>query len=257
MLFTSKSVEGLTIHAKDGKMGELEDLFFDDGCWCVRYLVVDTRKWLPGGLVLVSPHAFDAVDWQEPSIRVDLTEEQIRTCPDMDAELPISRAAERGYREFFGWPLYWGPYSAQGAAIQPTLGGFNRPATPIDPSRGDRMALREEDNDADAHLYSVNDLKTYALNVADERVGSVKDVVIEEETLNLRYLVVDTGGFLSGRTFLLPVLLTYAPAWESRTVPAKPGKDLIESAPEYTPGEPITDEYLERLNAHFETAGAV
>jgi hypothetical protein len=40
-------------------------------------------------------------------------------------------------------------------------------------------------------------------------------------------------------------------------VPAKPGKDLIESAPEYTPGEPITDEYLERLNAHFETAGAV
>jgi len=36
------------LHAADGDIGRVHDLYFDDRRWTVRYLVVDTRHWLPG-----------------------------------------------------------------------------------------------------------------------------------------------------------------------------------------------------------------
>ena len=46
-----------TIDALDGEIGSVHDLYFDDQTWSVRYLVVDTGKWLSGRKVLVSPEA--------------------------------------------------------------------------------------------------------------------------------------------------------------------------------------------------------
>ena len=48
---------GFRIHAADGDIGRVHDLYFDDQRWTVRYLVVDTRHWLPGRRVLLSPAA--------------------------------------------------------------------------------------------------------------------------------------------------------------------------------------------------------
>ena len=52
MLRSLKGIRGLTVEARDGAIGEVEDLYFDDQSWAVRYYVVDTGKWLPGRKVL-------------------------------------------------------------------------------------------------------------------------------------------------------------------------------------------------------------
>ena len=44
-----------TIGATDGDIGTVEDVYFDDLSWTVRYLVVDTGTWLSDRKVLLSP----------------------------------------------------------------------------------------------------------------------------------------------------------------------------------------------------------
>ena len=48
---------GKTVNALNGEIGSVDDLYFDDQTWSVRYLVVDTGKWLPGRKVLVATEA--------------------------------------------------------------------------------------------------------------------------------------------------------------------------------------------------------
>jgi hypothetical protein len=47
-----------TLCALDGEIGHVEDFYFDDVNWAVRYLVADVHSWISGRQVLLAPHAF-------------------------------------------------------------------------------------------------------------------------------------------------------------------------------------------------------
>ena len=57
MLRNVKDLRGYAIRATDGVIGKVDDFYFDDEDWGVRYLVVDTGNWLSGRKVLISPIA--------------------------------------------------------------------------------------------------------------------------------------------------------------------------------------------------------
>ena len=61
-LRSTKDVIGHSIQALDGEIGHVEDFVVDDETWIIRYLVVDTRNWLPGKRVLI------ATDWIDASV---------------------------------------------------------------------------------------------------------------------------------------------------------------------------------------------
>ena len=48
MLRNLNSLLGHAIHATDGEIGKIDDFYFDDARWVVRYVVVDTGTWLTG-----------------------------------------------------------------------------------------------------------------------------------------------------------------------------------------------------------------
>jgi hypothetical protein len=50
-----KDLAGFHLAATDGSIGEVQDCYFDDVHWTVRYLVVDMGGWLSGRKVLISP----------------------------------------------------------------------------------------------------------------------------------------------------------------------------------------------------------
>src|ERR671919_315132 len=81
MLHKLKDLQGDAILAEDGEVGSVDDLYFDDEGWDVRYLVVNTRRWIPGRKYLVSPIAIDREQPLHGDIKVDLTREQISRCP--------------------------------------------------------------------------------------------------------------------------------------------------------------------------------
>ena len=67
-----------TLHATDGVIGRVRDLYFDDHRWTVRYVVADTRRWLPDRTVLISPIWVRAIDWRGSRLDLDLTRDRVR-----------------------------------------------------------------------------------------------------------------------------------------------------------------------------------
>jgi sporulation protein YlmC with PRC-barrel domain len=95
MLYKVKDLQGDAILAEDGEVGSVDDFYFDDEGWDVRYLVVDTRRWIPGRKYLVSPVAIDRErPLAEGDIRVELTREEIRRCPTTAERSDLRSSAE-------------------------------------------------------------------------------------------------------------------------------------------------------------------
>ncbi|WP_183568557.1 PRC-barrel domain-containing protein [Mucilaginibacter sp. SP1R1] len=86
-----KSLIPYSIGATDGMIGEVEEFYFDDESWKIRYLIVKTGDWLAERKVLISPEAIVKQPWKEGFFPVSLTKEQVQNSPDIDTEKPVSR----------------------------------------------------------------------------------------------------------------------------------------------------------------------
>ena len=85
-LRSSRHVMGYHIEASDAPIGHIEDFLFDEETWAIRYAVVDTRNWLPGDHVLISPERIRSVNWAERSVVVDMRREAVRHSPTYDPD---------------------------------------------------------------------------------------------------------------------------------------------------------------------------
>ena len=68
----------------------------------MRYLVVDTRKWLLGKHVLVAVDWVRRVSWSESAVVVDLSKEAVRTSPQYDSDMPLSPEHEASLYAHYG-----------------------------------------------------------------------------------------------------------------------------------------------------------
>ena len=106
-LRSTREVYGYYIQAGDGDIGHVEDFLLDDQNWAIRYLVVDTRNWLPGKKVLVSPEWISAVSWDKSSVVVDLSRETIEKAPEFRVDQPVTRAYEADLHSYYQREGYW------------------------------------------------------------------------------------------------------------------------------------------------------
>lgn len=102
-----REVTGYHIQAADDEIGHVEDFIMEDGTWTIHYMVVDTRNWLPGRKVLVTPLWIKSVNWAESKVSVDLTRDQVKDSPEYDPTAPVNREYEVRLYDFYGRPKYW------------------------------------------------------------------------------------------------------------------------------------------------------
>ena len=114
-------LHGGPVHALDGDIGSVVDFYFDDDLWTVRYVVVDTGKWLRGRLVLIPLWALHSPDWDHVRIPVRLTREQVERSPHINTHRPVSRRVEAVSLRYYGFPYYWGGPALWGAMSAPGL----------------------------------------------------------------------------------------------------------------------------------------
>lgn len=48
-----KDITRYSLHATDGAFGQMEECYFDDSTWIIRYFIVNTGDWLTGRKVLI------------------------------------------------------------------------------------------------------------------------------------------------------------------------------------------------------------
>ncbi len=106
-LRSTRDVTGYYIQASDGEIGHVEDFVIDDETWAIRYLVVDTRNWLPGQKVLVSPHWIDRVSWSESKVFVNLTRDTIKESPEYSEGSLLTRDYENALHRHYHREGYW------------------------------------------------------------------------------------------------------------------------------------------------------
>ena len=107
-LRSAAHVKGYAIHAIDGSIGHVSDFMFDNETWAIRYFVVDTRNWWPGGKsVLIGVHWVDVIDWAEECVRVKITLAQVRTSPVYDESSPVHRDDEVRLHSAYERTGYW------------------------------------------------------------------------------------------------------------------------------------------------------
>ena len=102
-----REVEGYHIEAQDGSIGKVSDFIIDDEQWKIMYLVVDTKKLLPGRKVLVSRLWIEEVSWPGSTVKVDLSKEVIEKSPEFDPSKPVNREYEEVLYDYYGRPKYW------------------------------------------------------------------------------------------------------------------------------------------------------
>ncbi|PKL46432.1 MAG: photosystem reaction center subunit H [Candidatus Riflebacteria bacterium HGW-Riflebacteria-2] len=115
-LRSTKNVSKYYIQASDGEIGHVEDFIIDDKAWAIRYLVINTRNWLPGKKVLVSPQWIERVSWQEEKVFVGLSLELIKKSPEYSEEFLLNRDYEAQLHKHYNRPGYWGDMPAAGHA---------------------------------------------------------------------------------------------------------------------------------------------
>ena len=106
-LRSARDVQGYGLEAKDGVFGEVEDLIIDDKDWVIRYIVVDTGRWMPGRKVIISPDWVSEIDWSTNTVRVALFKEEVVKSPEYEPERVLNRRYEEILYEHYGRPEYW------------------------------------------------------------------------------------------------------------------------------------------------------
>jgi hypothetical protein len=106
-LRSTEEVSGYSIRAEDGDMGRVSDFIVEDGSWVLRYMVVDTRKWLPGRKVLISPEWIGQVSWPDSAVDVTMDRESVKNSPPYDPTQPVNRQYEAVLYDYYGRPHYW------------------------------------------------------------------------------------------------------------------------------------------------------
>ncbi|MCB8942993.1 MAG: PRC-barrel domain-containing protein [Ardenticatenaceae bacterium] len=248
ILATMKELNGFELQAKDGKLGKIEELYFDEETWAVRYLVVNVGNWLLRDYVLLSPTSVEDVDREAEVVRVALTKDQIENSPDINTHKPISREKEERLHAYFNWPPYWRamPMVAAGAAPH---GAPVAPIAPYDlaPEEEKEMAAKG----IQSSLRSTKEVSGYDVFANDGELGHVETFLVDTLRWIVRYVVVDTGTWLPGRKVLIAPMWVSGIRWADSEMYLKLTQREVETSPEYDPEQHLYRDYETRLYDHY------
>lgn len=231
MRYDMERLRGLNVLARDGEIGTIDDIYFEDDSWIVRYLVVDTGGWLTGRKVLVSPHAVLEVAAGEDAVRLGLTQDQVRNSPDFDSARPVSRQFETAFYGYYGYPFYWtGPY-LWGSTPYPGVAAGEAPQGTVSREVEEIKAKRREAEDP--HLRSAVEVAGYYVEATDGAIGHIESFLVDERSWRVTGIVVDTKNWWPGKHVVIPPSEIDRIDWQEHRVYVNASKARIQSAPEY------------------------
>lgn len=115
-----QSVVGYQIQAKDGDIGHVAGMLFDDKQWTIRYLALDTSNWWLGHALLIPPQWAIEIDWASAKVIVPLLRQMLQDAPHYNSDLVVNRELEHDIYRHYGRPAYWsGPTPARTSAHRP------------------------------------------------------------------------------------------------------------------------------------------
>lgn len=232
-----KSLIGYSLKETDGEIGKVDEFYFDDLSWTIRYLVVEAGNWLSRRKVLISPEALLQPDWENETFPVNLTKAQIESSPDIDTDKPVSRQHEEELSSYYTWDPYW-ENEAHGAGIFGSMPSELYESEIGEPENVNYPAPESEGN-KDPHLQSTDAVKGCTIHATDGEIGKVVDYILDDSDWKINYLVVDTGNWLNSKKVLLPTSWIKEIKWDNEVVVVNVSTAEVKNSPDFDPAQPI------------------
>lgn len=227
MLHSVKDVQDFQVAARDGDVGSLEEFLFDDRDWRIRYLLVKSGGWATARKILVSPLAIKEIDWEDESLTLDLTFQQIQQCPPWEADKPVSRQYEAEFARHYGYSFYWNQPYLWGESALPDL--MSTPGLDTDPTQGEPQGGGADH----AHLRSSREVTGYDLRTTDNTIGHVEDFLFDDKSWILPLLVAETREWWPGKHVLIATSRIEDIDKNERCIALRLTREEMEHEPDY------------------------
>ena len=106
-------------------------------------------------------------------------------------------------------------------------------------------------------LRSATLLRGFSVQATDGMLGNVDDLLFDDTTWAVRYLVVNTGAGLAGRKVLISPVAITASDWSVQTVALRVTKEEVRGSPEIDVEEPISIVQLDSLDAYYKWPASI
>ncbi|WP_379496868.1 PRC-barrel domain-containing protein [Oceanobacillus longus] len=185
MLFYTSQLKDFNIAATDGELGKIKDLYVDEQNWSIRYVSLDTRKWLPGKRVLLSPSSFDRTNKKEQTLEVKYDKQTVRNSPDVSENSQLSRETKQRLDEYYGW----GPNLSD-----PVMFGGGQIATInlIQPPESYTTTPIPDPDETEQDLRSEDEVVGFRVHANDGKLGQVADFIYDDKHWEILYIVVES-----------------------------------------------------------------
>jgi hypothetical protein len=100
-------------------------------------------------------------------------------------------------------------------------------------------------------LRDVKDMVGFAIEATDGALGDVRDCYFDDEAWVIRYLVVETGGWLSNRKVLVSPFSMGEPKWALGKLPVRLTREQVRASPGIDTDKPVTRQYELDFGGYF------
>jgi hypothetical protein len=201
------------------------------------------------------------MDWQEQTLPLSITKEQVRNSPNIDTDKPVSRQNEEQYLGYYGYPYYWGGGGVWGEGVSPYAMTPNFADDSIgwkERQREIEAGLRAEQarhrND-DPYLRSCEAVIGYHLHAIDGEIGHIAGYIVDDKTWAIRYIIIDTSNWWLGHKILIVPEWITGVHWSNQTVSVNLSRELIKDAQAYDPSADLNREMDRSLYEHYGRTG--
>jgi hypothetical protein len=243
-LYKARYLKSSTMYAVDGRIGTVEDFYFDEITWEIRYLLSNPESCLDNMHRLVPALAIDNIQRDGQSILVELTQQQIENSPPLSRHQTVSRHYETEYYGYYGWPPYW--EQDRPPALQ----------------RSGSCSLRSNKSEDTVvvhpmftHIFSTDSLRGCTITSYDGIAGHVEDLVLDTKLWSIPYLQVKTRHDGPNKQILVSSDWVCQINMSQRAIYTDLPCSLIAQAPGFDPAQTISPEYEARLAWHYGNPG--
>lgn len=92
-------------------------------------------------------------------------------------------------------------------------------------------------------LRSMSNLEGYAIRATDGTIGQVKDLYFDDEAWVVRYLIVDTGSWLSSRKVLISPIAIGQSSWADKILSVSLTREQVKNSPAIDTDKPVSRQH--------------
>ncbi len=121
----------------------------------------------------------------------------------------------------------------------------------MQPEHGPAAAGTQFASLGDEMLRRLRDLKGYRIEATDGELGSVRDILFDDESWTVRYMVAATGPWLLGKRVLVGWPALGQPDWDERNFPVSLTKEQVKHSPHVSVDEPVSRRQERSIHDHY------